>query len=167
MPTYSAQQQNEFYNNRRATMPVDAMAVLYDSQDRVLLVKPTYKQGWALPGGMSEAAESPLSALRREVREEIGLVVPTERFTLCGLRYVEARKGRNAYTQVLFCAHLTTEEIAGITLEAAELEAYHFVSLKDMSQYADAPRIQAVMAYLEAAQHGAVYIENEVAVGSG
>ncbi|MFJ6485983.1 NUDIX domain-containing protein [Streptomyces sp. NPDC091682] len=39
----------------------------------MLLVKPTYKPGWDLPGGMAEANEAPEAALTRELREELGL----------------------------------------------------------------------------------------------
>ena len=53
-----------------------AAGVLFrDEAGRVLLVRPTYKGGWEVPGGAVEADESPLAAARREVREE-----PASRF---------------------------------------------------------------------------------------
>jgi 8-oxo-dGTP pyrophosphatase MutT (NUDIX family) len=39
----------------------------------VLMVCPTYKDHWDVPGGMVEPAETPLAACRREIREELGL----------------------------------------------------------------------------------------------
>lgn len=36
-----------------------AAALLLDDLGRVLLVKPTYSEGWYLPGGVIEADESP------------------------------------------------------------------------------------------------------------
>jgi 8-oxo-dGTP diphosphatase len=41
----------------------------------VLLVRQTYRNGWALPGGLLNRGEDPTSAAEREVREELGLDV--------------------------------------------------------------------------------------------
>jgi 8-oxo-dGTP diphosphatase len=64
----------------RKRVAVDAL--LRDQQGRILLVKPSYKPGWDLPGGMVEANESPLDALRRELTEELDLNRPSYRL-LC------------------------------------------------------------------------------------
>jgi 8-oxo-dGTP diphosphatase len=40
---------------------------------QVLLVEPTYKPHWDLPGGVVEAGESPRDAAQREIAEELGL----------------------------------------------------------------------------------------------
>ncbi|MHA6626645.1 NUDIX domain-containing protein [Pseudonocardia sichuanensis] len=47
--------------------------LIRDEAGRVLLVDPTYKEGWDLPGGMVEANESPRSGALRELDEELGL----------------------------------------------------------------------------------------------
>jgi 8-oxo-dGTP diphosphatase len=63
-----------------ATLPgkrMGAALLLRDSDDRILLVEPTYKPHWELPGGVVEAGESPRAAAAREITEELGLsVVP-------------------------------------------------------------------------------------------
>jgi ADP-ribose pyrophosphatase YjhB (NUDIX family) len=56
-----------------ATPRVAAGALIRDVDGRVLLVKPTYKDGWDIPGGYVEPGESPAQACGREVAEEIGL----------------------------------------------------------------------------------------------
>ena len=62
-------------NATQARKRVSADVLLRDEDGRVLLVKPTYKPGWDLPGGMAEANESPDDAARRELKEELGLDV--------------------------------------------------------------------------------------------
>ena len=62
-------------NAKQARKRVTADALLRDPDGRLLLVKPTYKPGWDLPGGMAESNEAPTDAVRRELREELGLDV--------------------------------------------------------------------------------------------
>ena len=56
---------------------VTAGAIVTDSRGRVLLLKHRFRpgSGWGLPGGFIEQGEQPGEALRRELREEIGLEV--------------------------------------------------------------------------------------------
>ncbi|MFF3817466.1 NUDIX domain-containing protein [Streptomyces bluensis] len=62
-------------NATQARKRVAADVLLRDSSGRVLLVNPTYKPGWDLPGGMAEANEPPEVTVVRELREELGLEV--------------------------------------------------------------------------------------------
>lgn len=71
-------------NAKQARKRVAADAVLRDRAGRVLLVNPTYKPGWDLPGGMAEENEPPEDAVTRELREELGLDI-----TPCGLLVVD------------------------------------------------------------------------------
>jgi ADP-ribose pyrophosphatase YjhB (NUDIX family) len=64
-----------FYNN-----PVPAVTALIAWRSRLLLARrarPPYAGTWDLPGGFLEADETPEAALRRELREELGLAVRT------------------------------------------------------------------------------------------
>jgi ADP-ribose pyrophosphatase YjhB (NUDIX family) len=52
---------------------VAAGALFFDESGNVLLVKPTYKDGWDIPGGYVEPGETPSEACRREITEELGI----------------------------------------------------------------------------------------------
>ena len=76
-----------------------ALAVVFNADGRVLLVKQTYSgRYWAYPGGFVEHQESITAAAVRETWEETGLHVVAER--LCGVYYsVEL----NSHIFVLIC----------------------------------------------------------------
>ena len=61
------------------TIPASAGALIRGRNGRLLILKPTYKGGWTIPGGIVEIGESPWDACRRETREECGLDVTTGR----------------------------------------------------------------------------------------
>lgn len=54
---------------------VAAGVLFFDPDGRVLVVKPTYKDAWDVPGGYVNANETPREAAVREVKEELGLDV--------------------------------------------------------------------------------------------
>jgi 8-oxo-dGTP pyrophosphatase MutT (NUDIX family) len=56
--------------NRKRTV---AGVLFRDAQDRVLLLRPSYKPNWEIPGGAGEADESPWETAAREVAEELGI----------------------------------------------------------------------------------------------
>jgi 8-oxo-dGTP diphosphatase len=60
--------------------------VIVDENNRILLLKHEFRvgSGWGIPGGFMNKGEQPEEALRREVREEIGLEL--ERVELAFLR---------------------------------------------------------------------------------
>lgn len=53
---------------------VGALTLVRDDLGRVLMVNPTYKEGWQLPGGGVHGDEPLPSAASRELLEETGLV---------------------------------------------------------------------------------------------
>lgn len=55
-------------------------AIVFDDRDRLLCVRMNYgARNWTTPGGRVESGESPIEALRREVREETGFEIePTD-----------------------------------------------------------------------------------------
>jgi len=57
-------------------VPASAGALLFDADGRLLVLNPTYKRHWTIPGGQLEPhGETPWQACRRETREECGIEV--------------------------------------------------------------------------------------------
>jgi mutator protein MutT len=56
---------------------VTAGALIFNNEGKVLLLKHRFRagSGWGIPGGFLEVGEQPEEAMRRELREEIGLEV--------------------------------------------------------------------------------------------
>ncbi len=66
-------------NAKQARKRVAADVLICDESGRVLLVNPTYKEHWDLPGGMAEPNEPPRKAAERELVEELGLTITAGR----------------------------------------------------------------------------------------
>jgi 8-oxo-dGTP diphosphatase len=61
---------------------VTAGAVIFNNDGQVLLLKHLFRagSGWGLPGGFLKKGEQPLDALRRELREEVGIEIEQAEF---------------------------------------------------------------------------------------
>ncbi len=138
-----------------ATPRVAAGALFFDDQGRVLLVHPTYKDTWDIPGGYVERGESPAAACRRELNEELGLDCSPQR-----LLAVDWAPSDHEGDKLLFlfdCGQLDPDHI---TLDGRELDRWEWVETERLDQYVIdriARRIRSTVAgdtrYLE---HGVV-----------
>ena len=117
------------------TLPAKRMgagAILRDQAGRVLLVEPTYKKLWEVPGGVVEALESPLSAVIRELEEELGIRFCASEFSLLSVDYLYETDVQTDALMFLFHGPTFDEQrIRSIQLENAELSSFAFVSLDD------------------------------------
>ncbi len=115
------------------TLPrkITAAGALFTNTDgKVLLVVPTYKPVWEIPGGTVEANESPQQACKREVREELGIDVPIGQ--LLRLNYREETEELSEILLFVFDGGvLSAEQIAAIQLPPDELSNFHFLTLDE------------------------------------
>jgi 8-oxo-dGTP diphosphatase len=104
-----------------------ASAFFRDDQGRVLLVDPTYKEPWDLPGGAVEAEESPYAACRREVAEELGLDQAPGR--VLAVDWVPSRPERPEGLIVVYDGGvLSAADADSIVLADGELAGFGFVA---------------------------------------
>ncbi|MGW7572698.1 NUDIX domain-containing protein [Streptomyces sp. NPDC054765] len=143
---------------RMATPRVAAGALFFNDQDQVLLVKPSYKPKWEIPGGYIERGESPLAACRREVQEELGITPGIGPLLVIDWAPSEAEGDKVLY--VFDGGLLHPDEVAGIKLAPDELLAAEFHPADDLDELliprlarrvkaAITARAQAHTAYLE------------------
>ena len=146
-------------------IPVSAGALIFDRAGRLLILKPTYKSGWTIPGGVMEAdGESPWEACRREVREETGIEVTRGR--LAAMDFRRPRPGRPGGIRFLFdCGKVSDEALADLTLQPEEISEARLVRLSDALALLRGP----VRRRVRAATRGQplVYLEDGRPVGSG
>ena len=93
-------------------IPVSVGALIFDGTGRLLILKPTYKKGWTIPGGVMEpTGETPWQACRREVAEECGVAVDAGRLVAVDTR--PAKRGRPPGLRLLFDCGVLDERHAG------------------------------------------------------
>jgi 8-oxo-dGTP diphosphatase len=98
-----------------------------DEDGRVLLVEPTYKEHWDIPGGYVEEGETPTEACAREVAEELGLEVTPGHLLVVDWAPIEGEGDKILF--VFDGGTLTANETTAIRLDSMELAAYEFVDV--------------------------------------
>lgn len=130
-----------------------------DGAGQVLLVNPTYKPKWEIPGGIVELGESPLAACRREVAEELGLDVRPTRLLAVDYQQPALGRVRGGLRFVFDGGVLTPGEIAAIRLCPDELSEFGFVAPGDLGDYLT-PRLARRVRACLATPAGGCYLED-------
>jgi len=131
--------------------------MIFDRKGRLLILKPTYKAGWTIPGGEMEAnGETPWEACQREVAEECGLTVRRARLACVDFR--RPRPGRSGGMRFLFdCGRLDDAALDAITVQPVEISQYRIVKLGTALPLLSGPVRRRVKAGISAAR--TVYLE--------
>lgn len=106
---------------------VTAAALIFNDAGQILLLKHHFRpgSGWGIPGGFLELGEQPEQALRRELREEIGLEVnQLEIFTSRSFK-------KPRQVEIVFRGRANVQ-VAQMKLRTIEVERAEWFSVKNL-----------------------------------
>lgn len=116
-----------------ATPLLICRAAVFDTADRVLLVREVADGRWTLPGGWIDVGESPRTSAEREVREESGYEVSAVKLAAVydKLRHDHPPAPDHAYILFFICELLGGE--ATPSVETSEVGWFPLDELPDLS----------------------------------
>lgn len=125
-----------------------AVGVLILKNSKLLVLEPTYKPNWLVPGGVVERFESPLAAANRECFEEIGDCVEVSDL-LC----VDYKNGNEDIGDAIHFLFLgTLKDEAKLQIDEKEIKSFQWLSLDEALAKFDShlsTRVQCGLAALE------------------
>ena len=138
-------------------IPASAGALIFDASGRLLILKPTYKSGWTIPGGQLEAdGETPWECCRREAFEESGIEVESGR--LACVDFLRPRPGRPGGARYLFdCGTVDAERLERLAIQAEEISEHRFVPVQEALKLLSGPLRRRVRAAVSSRR--CVYLE--------
>ncbi|MFB7513618.1 NUDIX domain-containing protein [Streptomyces sp. NPDC056144] len=143
-----------------------AGVLLFDDEDRFLLVDPTYKPGWEFPGGVVEPGEPPARAGMREVAEEIGLELDAVPRLLLVDWERPKPPGYGGLRLLFDGGRLAPADTDRLRLPGAELRAWRFVTEEEAAELLPPVRYHRLRWALRARERGTVLnLEAGVPVG--
>ena len=147
--------------------PRVAAGVLFtDDQDRILMVVPTYKDYYDIPGGYVEHGETPYQAAQREVHEELGIKPPIGRLLVADW-WQESPENENGPKLLLIfdgdC--LSSQNEQAILVEQDEIAEFKYCDPTELDNVTIPRLANRLRESMSARQNSSVqYLENGVAV---
>ena len=135
-------------------------AIFLNQEKHILIVKPTYRAYWLLPGGCIEEDESPQKACIRETKEELNIDVPVER--LISIDYLAKDNEETECLQFIFYGGILSQiQIYTITLPETELSSYCFLPVEKILPILSPKLARGLPYYLQALKENTVaYLED-------
>lgn len=152
-----------FLGMLNATLPrkrVIVQGVVDDGAGRFLLCELTYKAHWDLPGGVTEPAESPVTSLERELREELGLELPVGE--LAAVDWLPPYKQWEDAMLLVFDLGSVPDLAERAVLQPSELRDVHWCTVEE-AEGRVAPYVHRLLVSLRAARRegrGTVFLED-------
>jgi 8-oxo-dGTP diphosphatase len=137
---------------------IGAGVLLRNARGEVLLVEPTYKQTWEIPGGVVESDESPREAAARECEEELGVELAIG-IAAC-IHYAPMVRLPADGVMFVFDAGTTEHDVEDFALPPEEIRSAKFVDPSKLSEHTHPVMVARLLAAIEGAESGmTVYLE--------
>lgn len=150
-----------FLGMLNATLPrkrVIVQGLVDDGAGRFLLCELTYKAHWDLPGGVAEPAESPVTSLDRELREELGLELPVGE--LVAVDWLPPYRQWEDAVLLVFDLGSVPDLVERAVLQPSELQAVHWCTVEE-AQDRVAPYVHRLLVSLaDRAPGRALFLED-------
>lgn len=119
---------DEFYAQLN-TVNLASGALIRDPANQVLIVNPTYRDHWLIPGGSVDKDEAPSETCRRELKEELDLDLPIGQ--VLAFEYLPRRDFKPEAIHFIFDGGVLTEkQIENIKLNPEEHSELLFCSIE-------------------------------------
>ena len=125
---------NRWAHKHLPTKRLAACVLFFDEQDRLLVLKTTYRREWLLPGGIVERDEPPWVGAAREVKEEIGIEVNHLRFAAMDWRSADDEYDDSLHF-VFLGGRLTLEQQAAIRPDGIEIAEHRFINVDEAEAF--------------------------------
>lgn len=152
---------------RLPTVYVGSGALITNAANEILLVNPTYKPGWEIPGGTMDPHEYPRETVRRELVEELGFELEVGRVLVVDFCLARPQRPKPSIMYVFDCGTLDAHQQAAIRLPADELSEHRFFAADELDgvlRDSLARRVRAALVQREAG--GVAELENGYAAGA-
>lgn len=117
-----------------ATARLASGVLFLDEAGRIMLVRPTYKEFWDIPGGYVEPGESPRAACIREIHEELGLDVEVGPLLVVDWAPYENEGDKILY--VFAGGVLGVDDLRTVRLLDGEISEFRYLELAQLGNFA-------------------------------
>lgn len=139
----------------RPSFTIGVFAIITDSENRVLVCQRHDYDLWNLPGGGMEQGESPWEAIKREVKEEIGVEVAVHR--LVG---IYSKPDKNEIVFVFTCSISN-----GTPSLSDEVKEINYFTLEELPKNTVPKQVERIKDYLNQVESGITAVVFKVQTG--
>lgn len=130
-------------------------AFIFNEKNQLLILKPSYKDGWNLPGGVTDEFESPYQTIIRECKEEVNLDVKIKDLVLIDYSLKTIDDFEHDYIEFYFT--VSVENLSDIQIDNEEILDYKFVDINQAQKYLAPNYYTRLQAFLNASTYPVLY----------